>query len=217
MSPSCLGQQSKVFDLRLRGSPKEKRRMVPKRPNHQGTNQSLTNSCGYLAFTLIQGPTADALRSVQEEVRHGYALRPDVHALVESLLHGGVEAVRKNCTLQLGVPMQPMLAKACTSVAELLKRILGSMPEKAARATLAAEYKYDGQRAQIHILENGVVKIFSRKLDDMTYKYPDVVSVIRKAQRAKAACVLDAEIATQLSAMVIHVVLHFRVFYHRLS
>ncbi len=26
------------------------------------------------------------------QVRHGYALRPDVHALVESLLHGGVEA-----------------------------------------------------------------------------------------------------------------------------
>ena len=38
-----------------------------KTSSHQGTNQGLTNSCGYLAFTLIQGPTADALRSVQEE------------------------------------------------------------------------------------------------------------------------------------------------------
>lgn len=138
-------------------------------------------------------PSAEALRAVQEEVRHGYALRPDVHALVEALLRGGVEAVRESCTLQLGVPMQPMLAKACTSVEELLKRILNSMPEKAS-ATLAAEFKYDGQRAQIHVLENGTVKIFSRKLDDMTYKYPDVVSVVKRSQKTKAACVLDAEI-----------------------
>ena len=29
---------------------------------------------------------------MQEEVRHGYALRPDLHVLVEALLSGGLEA-----------------------------------------------------------------------------------------------------------------------------
>eukprot|EP00913_Durusdinium_trenchii_P016058 g15092.t1 len=155
------------------------------------------------------GPSADAVRTVQEEVRHGYALRPDVHALVEALLSGGVEALRQSCTLQLGVPMQPMLAKACSSIPELLKRILGSIPGKAEGARLSAEFKYDGQRAQIHVLNSGdlslgvfsrrfaciaLVKIFSRKMDDMTYKYPDVVSVIKRSQKTTGACVLDAEI-----------------------
>ena len=52
---------------------------------------------------------------------------------------------------------------------------------------ISKSVRYDGQRAQIHILENGLeprwdrrgscqmrrrghVKIFSRKMDDMTYK-----------------------------------------------
>ena len=74
------------------------------------------------------------------------------------------QGVKQRCTLHLGVPMQPMLAKvgysgchrdqnpfeksapckpevysdkrsfqACTSIQELLKRILGSMPHKAKR------------------------------------------------------------------------------------
>ena len=60
-----------------------------------------------------------------------------------------------------------MLAKACSSVEELLKRMKSSVPKAAAR--LCAEFKqlnhmrksskavrYDGQRAQIHILENGL-------------------------------------------------------------
>eukprot|EP00439_Symbiodinium_sp_Y106_P066900 s1130_g10.t8 len=158
------------------------------------------NDC-YLSLTAQPLPkrsaTADAVRSAQEEVRHGYALRPDVRALVEALLEDGIEGVRRRCTLHLGVPMQPMLAKACTSIQELLKRILKSVP-RSVQATspimLSAEFKYDGQRAQIHVVPGGRVKIFSRKLDDMTYKYPDVVKAVLKSSRTQAACVLDAEI-----------------------
>ncbi|CAE7604225.1 LIG6 [Symbiodinium sp. CCMP2592] len=149
------------------------------------------------AAAMAAGATADAVRSAQEEVRHGYALRPDVRALVEALLEDGIEGVRRRCTLHLGVPMQPMLAKACTSIQELLKRILKSVP-RSVQATnpimLSAEFKYDGQRAQIHVVPGGRVKIFSRKLDDMTYKYPDVVKAVLKSSRTQAACVLDAEI-----------------------
>ncbi|CAE7526372.1 lig1 [Symbiodinium pilosum] len=158
--------------------------------------------------------SADAVRSAQEEawsasscemgehsiVRHGYALRPDVRALVEALLEDGIQGVKRRCTLTMGVPMQPMLAKATTTILELLKRILGSMPQKVGGpAMLSAEFKclgewYDGQRAQIHILPDSSVKIFSRKLDDMTYKYPDVVKAILRSSRVQKPCVLDAEI-----------------------
>ena len=51
----------------------------------------------------------------------------------------------------------------------------------------AAEWKYDGQRAQVHVLPDGTVKLFSRKLDDMTLKYPELAAAIAFNGRA-AAC-----------------------------
>ena len=42
----------------------------------------------------------------------------------------------------------------------------------------SCEYKYDGQRAQVHCDSNGKVSIFSRHLELMTDKYPDRKSVV---------------------------------------
>jgi DNA ligase 1 len=42
------------------------------------------------------------------------------------------------------------------------------------------EYKYDGQRAQVHCDDQGKVSIFSRHLELMTDKYPDLVALIPK-------------------------------------
>ncbi|WOV92771.1 MAG: ATP-dependent DNA ligase [Candidatus Nitrosoabyssus spongiisocia] len=44
----------------------------------------------------------------------------------------------------------------------------------------AAEFKIDGERAQIHI-KNDTVKIFSRNLKDITSFYPDICDAVKKA------------------------------------
>ncbi|KAI6779968.1 DNA ligase-like protein [Emericellopsis cladophorae] len=44
----------------------------------------------------------------------------------------------------------------------------------------ACEFKYDGQRAQIHCDDEGKVSIFSRHLELMTDKYPDLVEMVPK-------------------------------------
>jgi DNA ligase-1 len=44
----------------------------------------------------------------------------------------------------------------------------------------ACEYKYDGQRAQVHCDKDGKVSIFSRHLELMTDKYPDLVELVPK-------------------------------------
>ena len=56
-------------------------------------------------------------------------------------------------------------------------------------AQVTCEYKYDGERAQVHLLagdaqgggsagpKGGNVRIFSRNAEDSTGKFPDVVCV----------------------------------------
>lgn len=51
-----------------------------------------------------------------------------------------------------GVPVKPMLAKATNGIAEVL--------EKFADQEFTCEYKYDGERAQVHFTEDGKVFIY---------------------------------------------------------
>jgi len=148
-------------------------------------------------------PGGDVIRDAQEAARAGFALRPDVGALVEALLQGGIEGLREACTLHVGVPMQPMLAKPATSTDELFGRIVRALPGSSSDGgvvKVTAEHKYDGQRAQIHRNRCGEIKIYSRKIDDMTYKYPDVVTAIGRCARSKRAFVVDAEIVAVMLA-----------------
>jgi DNA ligase-1 len=54
------------------------------------------------------------------------------------------------------------------------------------------EYKYDGERAQIHKLANGKIQVYSRNSEDNTSKYPDVIE--RLASFKLDSYILDAEI-----------------------
>jgi DNA ligase-1 len=82
-----------------------------------------------------------------------------------------------------GVPVLPMLAQRLSSASEILSKLGG---------VAICEYKYDGERAQIHIRE-GSVKIFSRRLEDITHAYPDVAKAVREAVSVREA-ILEGEI-----------------------
>ena len=61
-----------------------------------------------------------------------------------------------------------MLAKPTKAISEVLDRFENKR--------FTCEYKYDGERAQVHYLEDGSIKVFSRNSEDMSVKYPDIVS-----------------------------------------
>lgn len=107
----------------------------------------------------------------EELVKACFARRPDYNALVPCLLEVGIaDELLVRCGLALHIPLRPMLGSITRDLGEMLTKLQGR--------DFSCEYKYDGQRAQVHCDENGKVSIFSRHLEVMTDKYPDLVALV---------------------------------------
>jgi ATP-dependent DNA ligase len=65
-----------------------------------------------------------------------------------------------------GVPIKPMLGRPAKSA----KDVLASLHKSVALDRLVAEFKYDGERTQIHY-SGGKVKLFSRNCDSQKDKF----------------------------------------------
>ena len=82
--------------------------------------------------------------------------------------------------LQVGRPLQPMLAATAPTLAAALERI----------SPAAVEWKIDGIRIQVH-RAGQEVRVFTRTLDDITGRVPEIVAAARTLQVTDA--VLDGE------------------------
>jgi len=80
-------------------------------------------------------------------------------------------------------PIKPMMAQMASDVNEALKEAGGEM---------AFEYKLDGARIQIH-KSNDEVRVFSRRLTDVTESLPEVVQLVKEEVKAEQA-ILDGEV-----------------------
>ncbi len=88
-----------------------------------------------------------------------------------------VEAV----ALEVGRPLQPMLASTSASVTEALADL----------GEAAVEWKLDGIRIQVH-RDGGDVTVYTRNLNDITDRSPDVIEVVRSMPADRL--VLDGEV-----------------------
>lgn len=116
---------------------------------------------------------AEVWAKAEEIVKACFAKRPNYNDLIPVLLEIGVtDELLIRCGLTLHIPLRPMLGSITRDLSEMLTKLQGR--------DFACEYKYDGQRAQIHCDDRGKVSIFSRHLELMTDKYPDLVELVPK-------------------------------------
>lgn len=131
---------------------------------------------------------AETYNNAEEIVKAAYARHPDYNNLVSSLLEVGVsEELLARCGLKLHVPLMPMLGSITRDLSEMLTKLQGR--------DFTCEYKYDGQRAQVHCDSRGKVSIFSRHLELMTDKYPDLVSLVPQIRgESVSSFILEGEV-----------------------
>ena len=120
-------------------------------------------------------------------VKRAFSECPSIGMLVGALLTQPIYKLYMSCRLVPGLPVAPMLAKPQKQIGEVLKRLSGQ--------AFTMEYKYDGERAQVHLLEDGTVKVFSRNSLDDSGKYPDLLENIKESRKTGVTtCIVDAEV-----------------------
>jgi len=122
---------------------------------------------GELRQGALEGVMIDALARAGgapvADVRRAVMLRGAAAPVADALLREGPAALGR-FALQVGRPVQPMLASPAPDVAAALQRL----------GTAALEWKLDGVRLQVH-RSGGDVAVFTRTLDEITARVPEVV------------------------------------------
>ncbi|MEU4351385.1 ATP-dependent DNA ligase [Streptomyces sp. NPDC023838] len=134
---------------------------------------------GALDAAAVEG-LAEATGAPAAEVRRAVMLGGSLGTVAEALLGGGTEALAA-FRLDVGRPVLPMLAHTAKDVDEALDRL----------GPCAVEEKLDGIRVQVH-RDGDEVRVFTRTLDEITVRLPEVVAAARELTAARA--ILDGEV-----------------------
>jgi ATP-dependent DNA ligase I len=144
---------------------------------------------GELRQGALDGVMTDAVAKAAEvpaaDVRRAVMLSGSLPASASAAIAGGREALAA-FGLRVGRPLKPMLAASEASIS-------GAVAKFADEATgeAAVEWKLDGIRVQAH-LAGGEVRLFTRTLDEITGRLPEVVAVL--ATLPVRSAVFDGEL-----------------------
>ena len=119
----------------------------------------------------------------KEILEKAYNICPDVGAIAEIIATKGLKGL-ENIHIKVGRPIKMMLAQRVKEWDDVMKKIPGE---------LAAEGKYDGERVQAHKDKEGNISLFSRRLENITEQFPDLVKHLQKQVKA-TEFIIEAEI-----------------------
>ncbi|KAI8900200.1 ATP-dependent DNA ligase [Globomyces pollinis-pini] len=119
-------------------------------------------------------------------VKQVFSEIPTYDKLIPALLKYGHKELPNHCQLSPGIPLKPMLAHPTKSLTDVLNRF--------ENIKFTCEYKYDGERAQIHLLEDGTIMVYSRNSENLSAKYPDIINRMQNVKKeGTTSFVLDCE------------------------
>ena len=98
-------------------------------------------------------PLSSRIETAEAIIKKAYCQVPSFDALLDALLSVPLTEIHNSITLLPGIPVVPMLAKPTKSILDVLKRLNG--------LRFTCEYKYDGERAQVHCKPDGETKVSS--------------------------------------------------------
>ncbi|MDM7934281.1 MAG: ATP-dependent DNA ligase [Methanothrix sp.] len=124
----------------------------------------------------VRDAIAQAFGRSVEDVERGYSLTNDMGLVALSAMSGTLSEL----DVTINHPIKMMLAQLGEGIAAAMGEL----------GQAAIEWKYDGARVQIHKDGEGV-RIFSRRLENVTSSLPEIVQAVRQV-RAKSA-ILDGE------------------------
>ncbi len=130
------------------------------------------------ALAVLYGGSKEA-RAI---IERAFNLCSDLGFVAKVLAEKGLHAL-KEFKITVGRPIRPMLAERLNDPREIIAKAGGKV---------LAEFKYDGERAQLH-KKGDLVWIFSRRLENITAQYPDVVEMVNNSVSAGEA-IIEGEI-----------------------
>ncbi len=136
-------------------------------------------------FQFIAPPDRETALKLDEElintVELAYDILNDMGEVARIAREEGIKGLR-NVRLEPGRPIRPMLAHKAESIKDAFEAV---------GRPASIEYKYDGFRIQIHKKGNKIW-LFTRRLEEVTRQFPDVVEYVKEAVKAKDV-ILDSE------------------------
>jgi DNA ligase 1 len=148
---------------------------------------------GHLRIGIGEGTIRDAIARADLDgsdeaigaVEYAYQLTNDYPLVARTAREAGVDGLRA-LEVELFRPLQVMLADSADDVEDGVEAVARR------DGSLLAEYKYDGVRVQIH-KDGDDVRIFTRRLEEVTEQFPDVVANVRECVAAER-CILEGEL-----------------------
>jgi DNA ligase-1 len=199
--------------------PKIKFQVVPALARAVATHQHQQAAAAAAGATQALPPKA-ALDAAATAATDAFQVCPDLGLLAAALLAGPAAGAAERLPPRAGTPIRPMLAKPAAGAADALAQLRG--------APFLVERKYDGVRAQVHVLppDGGGggdgsdaaaaaaaataataaaaaarVRVFSRSGEDRTAAFPDVTAAVAAALGAGAGAARSLILDAELVAV----------------
>jgi DNA ligase-1 len=122
-------------------------------------------------------------RAARPVLERAYNICCDLGLIAQVLVSDGLAAVEE-IQVRPGNPVRVMLAQRLADASEILAKLGGEC---------AAEYKYDGMRLQAHKTADGRIELWTRRLEEVSEQFPDVVEVLA-AGLGPAEAIIEGEV-----------------------